>query len=94
MKLVNVQIIKDELERLIRDYMFHSSAEAKYRCEAYKELSGWLDEIEVEDVGERTQHHISMEDIENAAARYDGSMNCVGCFIGGAKWMEQRLKDK
>ena len=49
---------------------------------------------EVEEVEKRTQHHISMEDIEKAAARYDGSMNCVGCFIGGAKWMEQRLKDK
>lgn len=94
MKLVNVQIIKDELERLIRDYRFHSSAEAKYRCEAYKELSEWLDELGVEEVGERTLHHIPMEDIENAAARYDGSMNCVGCFIGGAKWMEQQLKDK
>lgn len=49
MKLVNVQIIKDELERLIHDYRFHSSAEAKYRCEAYKELSEWLDGLDVEE---------------------------------------------
>lgn len=94
MKLVNIEVIKDELERLIRNYRFYSSTEAKYRYEAYKELSEWLDGLEVEDVEERTQHQIPMEDIENAAARYDGSMDCVGCFIGGAKWMEQQLKDR
>ena len=94
MKLVNILVIKDELERLIRNYRFYSSTEAKYRYEAYKELSEWLDGLEVEDVEERTQHQIPMEDIENAAARYDSSMDCVGCFIGGAKWMEQQLKDR
>ena len=30
MKLVNIEIIKDELERLIRNYRFYSSAEAKF----------------------------------------------------------------
>ena len=50
MKLVNVQIIKDKLERLIRDYRFYSSTEAKYRCEAYKELSEWLDGLSITDV--------------------------------------------
>ena len=49
MKLVNVQVIKDELERLIRNYRFYSSTEAKYRYEAYKELSEWLDGLEVEE---------------------------------------------
>jgi hypothetical protein len=52
MKLVNVQVIKDELERLIRNYRFYSSWEAKYRYEAYKELSEWLDGLEVKEVGE------------------------------------------
>ena len=42
---------------------------------------------------QKTQHHITIENIEKAAARYDGSMDCIGCFIGGAKWMEQQLKD-
>ena len=50
MKLVNVQVIKDELERLIRNYRFYSSTEAKYRYEAYKELSEWLDELNIPDV--------------------------------------------
>lgn len=50
MKLVNVQVIKDELERLIRNYRFYSSTEAKYRYEAYTELSEWLDELNITDV--------------------------------------------
>ena len=50
MKLVNIQVIKDELERLIRNYRFYSSTEAKYRYESYKELSEWLDGLEVEEV--------------------------------------------
>ena len=50
MKLVNVQVIKDELERLIRNYRFYSSTEAKYKCEAYKELSEWLDGLSITDV--------------------------------------------
>lgn len=29
------------------------------------------------------------EEIEKAAAKFDGSMNCVGCFIGGAEWADQ-----
>ena len=50
MKLVNIEIIKDELERLIRNYRFYSSTEDKYRYEAYKELSEWLDELNITDV--------------------------------------------
>ena len=50
MKLVNIEIIKDELERLIRNYRFYSSTDAKYRYEAYKELSEWLDGLNITDV--------------------------------------------
>lgn len=50
MKLVNIQVIKDELERLIRNYRFYSSTEAKYRYEAYKELSEWLDGLSITDM--------------------------------------------
>ena len=50
MKLVNIQVIKDELERLIRNYRFYSSIEAKYRYEAYNELSEWLDGLSITDV--------------------------------------------
>ena len=50
MKLVNVQVIKNELERLIRNYWFLSSAEAKYRCVVYMELSEWLDGLDVKEV--------------------------------------------
>ena len=50
MKLVNIEIIKDELERLIRNNRFYSSTEAKYRYEAYMELSEWLNGLNVTDV--------------------------------------------
>lgn len=50
MKLVNIEIIKDELEWLIRNNRFYSSIEAIYRCKAYKELSEWLDELNITDV--------------------------------------------
>ena len=66
----------------------------RFVCRSLLSFLDTLEVKEVEEVEKRTQHHISMEDIEKAAARYDGSMDCVGCFIGGAKWMEQRLKDK
>lgn len=29
------------------------------------------------------------EEVEKAAAKFDGSMDCVGCFIGGAEWADQ-----
>lgn len=50
MKLVNIEIIKYELERLIRNNRFYSSTEAKYRYEAYMELSEWLDGLNITDV--------------------------------------------
>ena len=31
------------------------------------------------------------EDLEKAAARFDGSMDCVSCFIAGAKWRLRNL---
>lgn len=30
------------------------------------------------------------KDLEEAAAKFDGSMDCVGCFIGGAQWQKQQ----
>lgn len=50
MKLVNIEIIKDELERLIRNNRFYSSTEAKYRYEVYMELSEWLNGLNITDV--------------------------------------------
>ena len=95
MKLVNIQIIKDELERLIRDYKFHSSTEAKYRCEAYKELYEWLDGLEVEEPS---------NDLKEAAKFYAATHteffvseckpHVAPAFIAGAEWYKEQLKDK
>jgi predicted adenine nucleotide alpha hydrolase (AANH) superfamily ATPase len=61
MKLVNVQTIKNELERLIHNYRFYWNTETKYRYEAYKELSEWLDGLDVKEVDleQEIQQHIN-----------------------------------
>ena len=100
MKLVNIEIIKDELERLIRNYRFYSSTEAKYRYEAYKELSEWLDGLEVEEPS---------KDLKEAAGQYSFNIPSAifndltpvlqniwkreieGAFIAGAKWHEKQI---
>ena len=100
MKLVNIEIIKDELERLIRNYRFYSSTEAKYRYEAYKELSEWLDGLEV---GEPSK------DLEEAASQYSFNIPSAifndltpvlqniwkreieGAFVAGAKLQEEQI---
>lgn len=85
------------MERLIRDYRFHSSAEAKYRCEAYKELSEWLDNLEVVEL---------IDDLEEAAWTYydknkplishelDLHKEMISFFIAGAEWYKEQLKYK
>ena len=93
MKLVNIEIIKDELERLIRNYRFYSSTEAKYRYEAYTELSEWLDGLEVKETS---------KDLEEAATKYarkqlsnpdyptyndEYEMECA--FEAGAQWQKE-----
>lgn len=95
MKLVNIEVIKDELERLIRNQRFYSSIEAIYRCKAYKELSEWLDGLEVEEPS---------KDLEEAAKFYAATHteffdseckpHVAPAFIAGAKWHKEQLKDK
>lgn len=100
MKLVNILVIKDELERLIRNYRSYWNAEAKYRYEAYNELSEWLDGFEV---GEPSN------ELEEAASQYSFNIPSAifkdltpvlqniwkreieGAFIAGAKWYKEHL---
>ena len=93
MKLVRIEVIKDELERLIRDFRFHSSTEAKYRCEAYRELSEWLDNLDVVELS---------DDLEEAAKFYAATHtefldseckpHVAPAFIAGAKWQEEQME--
>lgn len=39
-----------EIERLHKEWRWYSSTEAKYRCEVYRELSEFLDTIEVKEL--------------------------------------------
>lgn len=100
MKLVNVQVIKDELERLIRNYRFYSSTEAKYRFETYTELLEWVDNLDVEEPS---------KDLEGTASQYSFNIPSAifndltpvlqniwkreieGAFIAGAKWQEEQI---
>ena len=41
---------KSKLENLIKEWQLGSSAEAKYRCEAYKELLKYIDSLQEEPV--------------------------------------------
>ena len=96
MKLVNVQTIKNELERLIRNYWFLSSAEAKYRCVVYMELSEWLDGLEVEEpskdleeAAEKAAFHQYIESESNYISENERKK-----FIEGAQWQKQQtMKD-
>ena len=45
-----IQTIKSELENLIKEWQLGSSAEAKYRCEAYKELLEYINSMQEEPV--------------------------------------------
>ena len=102
MKLVNIEIFKDELERLIRNYRFYSSTEAKYRYEAYKELSEWLDGFEVgepsKDLEEAAEKYAYTNwqdnDYHNGANKglpFDAIRHTEKAFIAGAKWYKEHL---
>ena len=98
MELVNIQVIKDELERLIRNYRFYSSWEAKYRYEAYKELSEWLDGLEVEEPSKNLEEAARkvgqkyFPDENNIWARpnYE-AIAAANAFKEGAKWQEEQI---
>lgn len=97
MKLVNVQVIKDELERLIRDYRFYSSSEAKYRCEAYKELSEWLDGLDVVELSDNLEEaaiSYARKQLSNPDyPTYNDEYELLCAFEAGAKWHKEQLKD-
>lgn len=85
--------IKAEIERHMKEYSPVQSSEGKYRIEAYKELLGFIDDIQEEPVS---------EDMEEAAfdyaeaCKYDGGekLLCVEHFKAGAQWQkEQMMKD-
>lgn len=85
MKLVNIEVIKDELERLIRNYRFYSSTEAKYRCEAYKELSEWLDSLEVKEVD--YERELSKY-VSNGIHRFFPNVNDDYCKMDSVIWQD------
>ena len=71
--------------------------ETSCKEEAYNEVLSFLDTLEVKEVEEPSK------DLEEAASQYQSVSRTISpqwvaeiekAFIAGAKWMEQRLKDK
>lgn len=59
-----VELIKVEIERLKKEFSYGSSAEAKYRVEAYKELLDFINSLP-EDLKEQS---LTVEDIKKLDA--------------------------
>ena len=49
-QLIDKAAVVAEIERQKKDYSYGSSAESKYRVEAYKEILSFLDTLEVKEV--------------------------------------------
>ena len=61
-----------EIESKIKEWRLGSSSEAKFRIEAYKELSEWLDTLEVKDANEalRTEYEKGRADVIQATEQW------------------------
>lgn len=86
---LKVEKIKAEIERLYKEYRLGSSTEAKYRCEAYRELLDFANSLPAEPVS---------EDLELASERYScrfssskyGYDKIKTAFKAGANWQEEQ----
>jgi hypothetical protein len=83
--------IKAEIKRRYDEFKFGSSAEAKYRCEAYEELLDYADSVQDVPIN---------EDIEQAAVQdfkylvdFDKN-NFFEIYKAGANWKEQQIMSK
>lgn len=84
--------IKSEIERLLnKEWKWGSSIEAKFRCEAYRELLEFIDSLPEESAS---------EDLEEAAIEYcheieernlSTLLKIEKGFIKGAQWKEQQI---
>ena len=91
----NVERIKAEIERQIKDYRLSRSAEGKYRYEAYRELLTFIDSLKTEpvsenlkDMAERYATNIEKQCYNLTA--YDKEL-IVDTFKTGAYWQKVEL---
>lgn len=78
--------IKSEIKNLIDEWRWYCSAEAKYRCEVYKELLEYINSLQEEPVS---------NDLEEAANDYAHDLvhdDVFGTFIAGARWQEEQCQ--
>lgn len=78
-----------EIERLHKEWRWHSSTEAKYRCEVYRELSEFLDTLKVKEVDEeyngKAMLHILTKGVEQGK-REILDKACEWLRKGGSGW--------
>lgn len=89
-----IQTIKFKLENLIKEWHLGSSAEAKYRCEAYKELLEYINSLQEEPVSNDLEDYAKKESESFAEREYeidyiDRNALAKGYYWGvkaGAQW--------
>ncbi len=69
---INKSALVAEIESKIKEWRLGSSSEAKFRIEVYKELSEWLDTLEVKDANEalRTEYEKGRADVIQATEQW------------------------
>lgn len=88
--------IREEIERLLnKEWKWQSSTEAKFRCEAYKELLEFIDSLPEESAS------VDLEEAARKAATWYSKVkgeqffwNDYHKFIAGANWQKQQLINK
>jgi len=75
-----------EIERLHKEWRWHSSTEAKYRCEVYRELSEFLDTLKVKEVDEEYNGKAMLHVLEKGVKQGRREIINRAC-----KWLRKEL---
>ena len=92
-RYIDKSAVVAEIERLHKEWRWYSSTEAKYRCAAYRELSEFLNTLEVKEMYKQPL----TKDLKTAAGNYAFTQNEEDevlkyyAFIAGAEWQAEHL---
>ena len=89
-----VQKIREEIERLKKNWQLGRSSEAKYRVEMLEEISYLIDSMQEEPVSEDLEK-VADQYSESVESDYSNDMfdshNIFEAVIYGAKWQKQQM---
>jgi hypothetical protein len=90
--MTQIEIIKVEIEGLYKLYRLSTSTEAKYRCEAYKELLDLIDSLQVEPVSKDLEKEIHNQAMKlHTAPTYEELRNFALHFV---EWQKEQMLAK